>query len=396
MTRFLLYSHDTYGLGHLRRSTLLADAIVHADPHHEVLIVTGSPQAQAFSLPDRVDSLKLPAATKDPAGTYQPRKLGGSIRELVELRSAVLMAALDHYAPEVIVVDHAPLGMAGELIPMLDRYGRTPCGPRLVLGLRDIIDDADQVDRDWRRSGVWDRLDRYDDILVYGDPRVLTTAVELDLASRVDATVTSTGYVAPAMPEPSAEAEPFLLVTPGGGGDGQVMLRRYLDAVEAGATAGLGSVIVTGPLMSSTRRDELVDRARGLASVEIIEFSDDMRSLIASASGVVSMAGYNTVVEELAADVPALLVPRCRPRLEQHIRACRLAPLTRLEHCPIENLEIDAIDRFAAAAASPRPLEDGSLPIDLGGASTAATLLGAPQQTFCRPQPVLTRLGATP
>ena len=99
MTRFLLYSHDTYGLGHLRRSTLLADAIVQADPRHEVLIVTGSPQAQAFSLPDRVDSLKLPSATKDGAGAYQPRKLGGSIRQLVELRSAVLMAAIDQLRP---------------------------------------------------------------------------------------------------------------------------------------------------------------------------------------------------------------------------------------------------------------------------------------------------------
>ena len=166
--------------------------------------------------------------------------------------------------------------------------------------------------------------------------------------------------------------------------------------MEAGVTAGLRSVIVTGPLMSSTRRDELVDRARRSPSVEIMEFSDDMRSLIASASGVVSMAGYNTVVEELAADVPALLVPRCRPRLEQHIRACRLAPLTRLEHCPIESLDIDAIDRFAAAASSPRPLNDGSLPIRLDGASTAAALLGRPPQSFCPPQPVLAPIGATP
>ena len=324
MTRFLLYSHDTYGLGHLRRSTLLADAIVGADPHNEVLIATGSPQAQAFSLPARVDSLKLPSATKDGAGAYAPRELGGSIRKLVDLRSALLMAAVDKYAPEVIVVDHAPLGMAGELVPLLDRHAKRRGGPRLVLGLRDIIDDAEKVDHDWHRAGVWERLECYDDILVYGDPRILTTATELDLPSRVGAAVTYTGYVAPTMPVPVTQDEPFLLVTPGGGGDGQAMLRCYLDAVEAGATAGLRSVIVAGPLMSSVLRDELVDRARRSPSVEISSFSDDMRALIASAAGVVSMAGYNTVVEELAADVPALLVPRCRPRLEQHIRACRL------------------------------------------------------------------------
>ena len=299
MTRFFLYSHDTYGLGHLRRSTLLAEAIVRADPCHDVLIATGSPQAQAFSLPERVDSLKLPSATKDGAGAYQPRKLGGSIRELIRLRSALVMAAVETYAPEVILVDHAPLGMSGELVAVLDRYAGRAGGPRLVLGLRDIIDDADQVDKDWQQSGTWGWLDCYDDILVYGDPRIRTTASELDLESRVTGTVTYAGYVAPAMPEPMIDVEPYLLVTPGGGGDGQIMLRRYLDAVDAGATSGMRSLVVTGPLMSTTRREELFRRARRSPSVDLIEFSDQMRTLIASASGVVSMAGYNTVVEEL-------------------------------------------------------------------------------------------------
>jgi len=381
MTRFLLYSHDTYGLGHLRRSMLLAEAVAQVDPDNEVLIATGSPQAQAFSLPERVDSLKLPSATKDRAGAYQPRKLGGSIHKLVSLRSAVVMAAVATYDPDVIVVDHAPLGMAGELTPVLERYAGRVGGPRLVLGLRDIIDDADQVDADWERSGIWRWLDRYDDIFVYGDPRIVTTASELDLGSRAGANVTHTGYVAPVMPEPLTDVEPFMLVTPGGGGDGQAMLRCYLDAVEAGATAGMRSLVVTGPLMSSARRDELLTRAQRSPSIDIIEFSDQMRTLLASASGVISMAGYNTVVEELAAAVPAMLVPRCEPRLEQDIRARRIAPHTQLQHCPIERLDVDTIDRFAAQVSSAaEPLLPG-LTVDLGGAATAADLLDQPRVT---------------
>jgi predicted glycosyltransferase len=71
MTRTLIYSHDTYGLGHLRRCTLLAGGIVGADDDNEVVIVTGSPRAQAFPLPDRVDTIKLPAATKSDDGDYR-------------------------------------------------------------------------------------------------------------------------------------------------------------------------------------------------------------------------------------------------------------------------------------------------------------------------------------
>jgi len=193
----MLYSHDTYGLGHLRRSTLLAAAITEADPDNEVLIVTGSPQAQAFPLPPRVDSLKLPSATKDTNGKYQPRRLGGSIRDLVALRSAVVVAAERTYTPDVILVDHAPLGMAGELVPLLEHCARRANGPRLVLGLRDIVDDAEHVAEDWEKAGIWGWLDHYDSIFVYGDQQIRTTADELDLVARVAPPVSYTHLTLP-------------------------------------------------------------------------------------------------------------------------------------------------------------------------------------------------------
>lgn len=83
MTRFLLHSHDAYGLGHFRRCSQLAAGLAAADSANDVLIVTGSPRAEAFLLPDRVDVVKLPSATKDAFGSYQPRKLSGDIEWLV-------------------------------------------------------------------------------------------------------------------------------------------------------------------------------------------------------------------------------------------------------------------------------------------------------------------------
>lgn len=354
MTRFVLYSHDTYGLGHFRRSALLASGLVAVDPENEALILTGSPRAQLFSLPDRIDTVKIPSATKDFDGSYKARKLGGDLEALVALRSGLIAAAVTAYDPDVVLVDHAPTGMAGELRPMFDAIDRLPHRPRLALGLRDIIDDATRVDEAWSRDGVWPALDTYDEILVYGDPRIATTANELDLASRTTAVVTHTGYVAPAMPEPITD-EPFLLVTSGGGGDGQALLRRVIEAVEAGATAPMRTLIVSGPLLSASRRAELMVRADQLPSVELIEFSHRMRTLIASAAGIISMAGYNTVVEELAAGTPALLVPRCVPRLEQQLRAERIEPFSNLEHCPIDALTPERIHAFVHTCRGDRP-----------------------------------------
>jgi predicted glycosyltransferase len=368
--RYLLYSHDTYGLGHFRRAALIAGGIVASSPTAQVLIATGSPRAQAFSLPEQVDSLKLPAVTKDGAGRYQPRKITADLEELVELRASLLVAACASFRPDVVVVDQAPTGMAGELIPMLQMIDDLAVRPRLVLGLRDIVDDAATVDDQWSRHREWDWLERYDDIAVYGDPQILTTADEMSLASRLPARVTHTGYVAPNMPEAS-QCEPYILVTPGGGGDGQALIRQYLDAVDAVTAAGVKSLIVTGPLMSASRRAELVIRAEERPQMEIIEFSDNMRQLVASSIGVVSMAGYNTVVEQLASGTPSMLVPRTAPRLEQDIRARRLGPHTNLERCPVEQLSTSRLAAFVERALAGRVRS----PLNLCGVARVSSLL---------------------
>jgi predicted glycosyltransferase len=368
VTRTLIYSHDTYGLGHLRRCTLLAGGIVGADADNEAVIVTGSPRAQAFPLPDRVDTIQLPAATKGDDGGYRARRLRCDLDDLVRLRSELLLAAVTSFEPDVVLVDHAPIGMAGELVPVLRRFARSRWAPRLVLGLRDIIDEAARVEHSWDVDGSWDLLSTYDEILVYGDADITTTATELELGRRVPAPVRHTGYIAPMMPE-AVGGDPFVMVTAGGGGDGHELLRRYLDAVECGALDDIQSVVVTGPLMSAGRRAELITRAESAPGVTVVGFADDMRSLISSATAVVSMAGYNTVVEELAAATPALLVPRSAPRLEQDIRARRLEEVAPLERCPLDELDPT---RLAAFVERARAGWSRSTTVDLEGVARAA------------------------
>jgi predicted glycosyltransferase len=87
------------------------------------------------------------------------------------------------------------------------------------------------------------------------------------------------------------------------------------------------------------------------------------------------MAGYNTVVEELAAAAPSLLVPRCHPRVEQHIRSARLAAVSdTLHHCPIEDLSPTRISRFIAEA---RNTPRGPCTLDLEGVGAVARRLSA-------------------
>jgi predicted glycosyltransferase/glycosyltransferase involved in cell wall biosynthesis len=341
--RVLIYSHDTYGLGHIRRSLLLAESIADLAQVGAVLVVTGSPRAQSFQLPPGVDTVKLPAATKEPAGEYRARSLGVPFDDLVEVRSQLLDAAVRSFRPDLMVVDHAPVGMAGELWPLFRRLASASTRPRLVLGLRDIIDDVDRVRAEWAGLDAWPALDRlYDRVLVYGDPAVTTTAMELDLDRRLHGKVQHVGYLArTAGAHRTNDETPTIVVTVGGGGDGLPVLDAYGSFLASGARDDrFRSVVLTGPLLSSRRRTAVADRLRASgADVEVHEFVTNPEELFASAAGVVSMAGYNTTCELLASGVPTLLVPREEPRAEQLLRAHRLAATGAVSMASVSELQ---------------------------------------------------------
>ena len=85
--RVMLYSHDTFGLGHLRRSRQLASAITHANPDASALILTGSPVAGRFAFPPGVDHVRLPGVTKRADGSYMSASMGVDLDSTTRLRA---------------------------------------------------------------------------------------------------------------------------------------------------------------------------------------------------------------------------------------------------------------------------------------------------------------------
>ena len=119
VTSTLLYCHDTYGLGHLRRTLLLAHHLRSRWPRVSQLIVTGSALAHAFELPMGADYLKLPSVVKVGAGRYTPSALPVSFEAVRRLRRDVLTATAIRFQPDLCIVDNVPAGMKGELVPAL-------------------------------------------------------------------------------------------------------------------------------------------------------------------------------------------------------------------------------------------------------------------------------------
>ncbi len=333
--RVMYYSHDTFGLGHLRRTLAIARYLKrHAPFPVSQLIVTGSSVAGDYVLPDDADYVKLPSVVKVGAGAYESRSVAAPYQMMHDMRAALILEAARHFRPDVLLVDHAPAGLQGEVVPTLRHLARHSPHTRLVLGLRDILDEPDRVRRAWRDEGAHRLLDEvYHQILVYGQPDVYDVVAQYDLSAVAAAKTHFVGYLgreadgpAHLWPEPTTAGLPLVVLTAGGGGDGYPLLAAALAACQHQADAPHWRCLaVTGPLMSARERAELVGMANGLPHVQVLEHVQGLPGTLAAADVVVTMGGYNTVCEVLSLGRPAIVVPRVQPRREQLLRARALA-----------------------------------------------------------------------
>ncbi len=262
-SRYLFFTNECVGLGHLRRNLTLAAAVQAAEPGASSLIVTGSPGELTGNIAG-VDTVRLPALHRDETGTYGPRTLGSTSHNILALRAQVAMATALAWDPDVVVVDKLPLGLGDELLDALTalrRLGRA----RIVLGLRDIEDDPAAVRLRWEQAGTKQVLrDLYDEVLVYG-PGGSSDALHCGGTDDLGLPVRHVGYVGASLPAaPAADHTPgYLLVTTGGGADGYDVARTVIDAARV-APIGAPVLVIAGPLMPTEQVDALHEAARGL------------------------------------------------------------------------------------------------------------------------------------
>jgi predicted glycosyltransferase len=325
--RVLIYSHDTFGLGHLRRSRAIANALVEGWPGLSVVIISGSPVIGNFEFGSGVDYVRIPGVTKLPEGDYRSLNLNVSLDDAVGLRQDLIMQTAKSFRPDVFIVDKEPTGFRGEVMPALEHLQSRGC--RLVLGIRDVMDEPALLVPEWERKGAVDALTRYyDEIWVYGLREVYEPLAALNLDAAVEKRITYTGYLRRDLPQESSLArypkitrQPFILVTTGGGGDGEDLIDWIISAYEADPSPEFPALIVFGPFINRDRRRSFMERVARHPKLDALSFETKLEVLMQKAAAVVAMGGYNTFCEILSLDKRALIVPRTRPRLEQHIRA---------------------------------------------------------------------------
>ena len=373
-----MYSHDSVGLGHLRRNLAIADEVAGAFPNSSVLIVTGSPCATQFELPANTDLIKISSITKNEQGIYVSRSSSSSLESTLKLRSQMILQSFRVFEPDLIIMDHQLTGLKGEAMDMLREAKQK--GVSTIYGLRDIKDAPEVVHRNWDNADCrWALDEGYDRICIYGMPEVFDPRVAyapyLDHARHVD----FTGYIVSSLKRAARKIargqRKKVLVTFGGGGDGARRAEIYLQAL-AERPVSWDSHIITGPLMDSRMKKNIRKRANKLqpiGSVRVQRFHRNIPDLLRRVDAVVSMAGYNSCAEILQSGVSAVLLPRSFPRQEQLIRANLMAKRGWVTVLPeAESDPHNLLKAVETALASPRQKQSTA---DLDGLSRLCEII---------------------
>ncbi len=377
----LMYSHDTYGLGHIRRTMAIASHLL--GPRINILILTGSPIAGRFTFPDRIDFVRIPGMIKKTNDEYLPLSIKINARHALDIRKNIITATAKTFQPHLFIVDKEPLGLKKEILPTLRWLRRCRPDTRSILGLRDIMDDAVTVKKDWKRKKVYEHLENlYSEIWIYGIQEYYDPINEYDISPSISQKMYFTGYIPRKISSKEAvrnikkelrikTAEKLVVVTTGGGGDGYKVMDTYLEMLESFSHAPpFKSVLITGPFMPKQGRRDVFKRARRLG-VRTYHFFRQMEKIFAAADVVVSMGGYNTLCEILGQGTIGLVIPRETPRKEQMIRARAFHRKHLVDYIPWTDYTPDLLrDKIYGLLENPGPYRDAISKFKLTGIET--------------------------
>jgi predicted glycosyltransferase len=372
--RVLFYVQHLLGIGHLRRALRLVEAM--AQEGLAVTLVSGGealPELAAAPA-ERVVQL-APIRARDTGFRDlvdgEGRPVGDELRNA---RRAALLAAFAQAEPEAVLIEAFPFGRRAfrfELDPLIGQARARQSRPLLLCSLRDIVVPPAE---DARRRAIVDRVRAdFDAVLVHGDPAAIPLEASFPEAASLADKLVYTGYVGPppAADAGDASGRGEVLVSAGGGAVGYDLLRAAIEARRTGCLVAARWRLLAGPNLPSEQYGEL---AGNLPEGVVIErYRADFPAMLRHCRVSLSQAGYNTVLDILAAGARAVLVPFAADReTEQSLRAAWLAARGLVECVAEADLSPSALAAAIVRAVTRPPLR---ATIDMQGAARSARLI---------------------
>lgn len=325
--RLLFYCQHSVGMGHLVRSLVLAGELAQ---RFDVVLLSGGEFPSGMSVPAGVQVVPLPPLGLGEDYALVSRNADWTVEQAQQERVRQLLGWLEAVDPQALLVELYPFGrrkFAFELLPLLDAAARRPRPPAVICSVRDILVQSrrDQLRHDEQASQVANRY--FDAVLVHADPQFARFEESFAPTTPLSVPVHYTGFVRRKITADSAAPTRAqrVLVSAGGGMVGGPLFAAAVEAAPALlARDRLLTTIVTGPFLPEVERIALRRRVSDSAvPVTILDYVPDLAELIAGSAVSVSQCGYNTTMDLLTAETPAVVVPYAEGREDEQLRRAR-------------------------------------------------------------------------
>jgi len=368
-------------MGHFIRSLEFARAL----SGHDVTLIAGGQEVEV-DLPEHVRLLRLPVLYMDEKFTRLiPGSPGRSVEQIQHERKKTIYSLMEDLQPDLFIVELYPFGRSifgFELEPLLGdiragKFGRV----KAVCSLRDIL--VEKKDPPAYEKRVLQKLNRYfDALLIHSDAALQRLDETFSRAGDIKIPLVYTGFITQ-QSDPAAGRKlrrelkiapggKLIVASAGGGRSGFNLLTSVLDACELlRDSLPIRLEAFTGPFMENEAHEKLA--ARCAPGIRIQRYTRHFLDYLHAADLSVSLAGYNTCMNLLVTQVPALVYPYSRQR-EQPMRVNKIKNLLPLKILNAENVQPDRLsDHIVQMLDQKRTLK--TLPIDLNGAANAASFL---------------------
>lgn len=380
--KIMIYCQHVLGVGHFFRVLEIARQL----SGHDVLLVTGGSDVP-IKLPDHIRHFRLPGLMMDKNFSHlYSLDTARTPDQVRQDRRQILMALFDAEDPDVFLVELYPFGRKAfgfELDPVLDKI-RLGNRCRVICSLRDIL--VEKKDRVAYESRVVDILNKnFDSLLIHSDPRVIPLETTFSRMKDIRVSTAYTGFVTP-FPDifrareirkafGADETMHLVVVSAGGGSVGQELLMAAALA-HGFLNFRVCMVLLIGPHMAEKERGQI--QALAGDRLQVAGFQEDFVSLLCAADLSVSMGGYNTLANILAAGVPALVLPFDQNR-EQALRVKAFGKHALIHGIGKQDLYPQRLaDRIQAVLNSRKPCrKKNRVPFspDLAGAAASCRLI---------------------
>jgi predicted glycosyltransferase len=376
MTDVLFYVQHLLGIGHLRRAALIAKAMDRAGLG--VVLVSGGQPVPGLDVGGAALVQLPPLRARDDRFSELVDGAGKPVGAAWKAaRAARLLEIYDQSRPKVLLIEMFPFGrrlMRFELLPLLEAAQASRPRPQILCSLRDVLGAARSAEKvEWMLT-TFHRF--FDQLLVHGDPAFLPLQHSFPRAGEIAAKTRYTGYVVEDVHKGEAKAGSSgeVIVSAGGGAVAGPLIAAALAARPLSPLASVPWRILVG----NNLPEDAFQAARGAApaGVMVERARADFTALLARARLSISQGGYNTILEVLAARIPAVVVPFAGSgETEQNVRATALGDrgaITVLTEAQLSPAALAAAIQRALSAA-PQPTD---LRLDLGGMEKTAQIVG--------------------